>query len=51
MSQFSIEEGVANSDFDMKTAEEVEHVNGSSTSFVEDQMSAMEAEGDSRVSV
>ena len=51
LSQFRIEEGVANAAFDLKTAEEVEHVNGARTSFGEDQMSAMEADGDARVSV
>jgi len=51
LSQFRIEEGVANAAFDLKTAEEVEHVNGARTSFGEAQMSALEAEEDTRVSV
>jgi hypothetical protein len=51
LSQFRIEEGVANAAFDLKTADEVEHVNGARTSFGEDQMSAMETDSDARVSV
>lgn len=51
LSQFRIEEGVANAAFDLKTADEVEHINGARTSFAEDQMSAMESDGEARLSV
>jgi methyl-accepting chemotaxis protein len=51
LSQFRIEEGVANAAFDLKTADEVEHINGARASFAEDQMSAMETDGEARVSV
>ncbi|WP_189477741.1 methyl-accepting chemotaxis protein [Halioglobus pacificus] len=51
LSQFRIEEGVANAAFDLKTSGEVEHVNGSPSQFDEAEMTALEDAEDNRASV
>ena len=51
LSQFRIEEGVANAAFDLKTSGEVEHVNGSPSQFDEAEMTALEDAEDTRASL